>query len=134
MRRFSTGRETLLRPRLRGISAAPSIRVLLRNDAGREVRPGEENNSFRLLSAALRPGPVHSMDFALSEQLELELPEGTLPDNWEAGKVVEFRILPPEGKEKKWLELLHSPGGAVLMLRFQNINREVEILKNPPSS
>lgn len=110
----------------------PTIRVLLRNDAGQEVLPGEKNNSFRLLSAALRPGPAHSTDFALSEQLELELPAVTLPDRWEAGKVVEFSLEAPANKEKQWLDLLQSSRGAVLMLRFQNINREVKIQTNPP--
>ncbi len=106
----------------------PTIHLMLRNDADRTIDPGEKDSPFRLLSAALRPGPIHSTDYAMNEQIELEI-DATLPSPWEVGRIKEIRLEAPAGKAVLWKKLLLSESGAVLMLRFRNINREVEILR-----
>lgn len=107
---------------------SPAIKVLLRNDADRTLNPGEENSSFQLRSAALRPGPIHSTDYSMTDQIELEIP-GSLPAIWEVGRIAEFQFYAPEGKELLWKKVLKSEKGGILMLRFRNINREVEIVR-----
>lgn len=105
-----------------------SIKVLIRNDAGKEIRPGEENSSFDLLSAALRPGPIHSTDFELSDQIELDLAEDTLPDIWEAGRMIAVQIQIPDEERIRAREMMSSSHGMILVLRFRNINRESPVL------
>ncbi len=108
--------------------STPVIKVMMRNDADRMVNPGEENSSFALLSAALRPGPIHSADYSMEDHLELEI-ESPLPSSWEVGRIVEFRLVAPEDKEILWTRLLDNDPGAILVLRFRNINREVEVVR-----
>ncbi len=106
----------------------PAIHLMLRNDADRTINPREEESPFQLLSAALRPGPIHSADYSMNEQIELEIPQ-SLPSPWEVGRITEIRLEAPAQKHSLWKKLLTSDQGAVLMLRFRNINREVEIVR-----